>query len=163
MAMDFMKLGAVGTVDKVLDTDTVLVERGGSIYRVAGNRFGGAGGFLLEVDADTAEKDGTALVVSQDVTDMVAAYQAGSHVVLAVPLGLFDPELQDAGYYYMSVLSLLDAEVMEGDPSAAEMYVATTFSEGIEIIYFTNGNPFPASEASVTALRMKKGASDGES
>lgn len=159
MAMDFMKLGAVGTVDKVLDTDTVLVERGGSIYRVAGNRFGGAGGFLLEVDADTATWDDGDFVITQDVTDMVAAYQAGSNVVIKLPLSVTEAGAE--GVCFMSLCSLADAE--DVSPELVGMYMGFGVLEGAVMFIFTNGNPLPASEASVTSLRMKKGASDGES
>lgn len=159
MAMDFMKLGAVGTVDKVLDTDTVLVERGGSIYRVAGNRFGGAGGFLLEVDADTATWDDGDFVITQDVTDMVAAYQAGSNVVLKLPLSVVEAGAE--GAWFMSLCSLAGAE--DVSPELVGMYVGFGVLDGTVTCIFTNGNPFPASEASVASLRMKKGASDGES
>lgn len=163
MAMDFTKLGAVGTVDKVLDTDTVLVERGGSIYRVAGNQLGGAGGFLLEVDAETTTWDSSnnSLIIAQDATDMIAAYQAGSHVVVNFPIAIIEDEA--AGYYYpMSIVSLLDAYVMGDSDAPGMIYLALTLSELCETIYFTNGNPMPDS-ASTTALRLKKGAGDGES
>lgn len=159
MAMDFMKLGAVGTVDKVLDTDTVLVERGGSIYRVAGNRFGGAGGFLLEVDADTATWDDGDFVITQDVTDMVAAYQAGSNVVVKMPISFLEPDV--SGEYYLLLTSLADMGGLGAE--YAGIYVGALFAGGGISVIFTNGNPYPASEASVTSLRMKKGASDGES
>lgn len=159
MAMDFMKLGAVGTVDKVLDTDTVLVERGGSIYRVAGNRFGGAGGFLLEVDADTATWDDGDFVITQDVTDMVSAYQAGSNVVIKLPLSVAEAGAE--GVCFMSLCFLLD--MVAQSPELAGTYMGEAFAGEAMLLYFTNGNPLPASEASVTSLRMKKGASDGES
>lgn len=159
MAMDFMKLGAVGTVDKVLDTDTVLVERGGSIYRVAGNRFGGAGGFLFNMDAASTTVDNGDITNSQDVTDMVAAYQAGSNVVVKMPISMLEPDVD--GEYYLLLTSLADMGGLGAE--YAGIYVGTLFAGGGIRVTFTNGNPFPASEASVTSLRMKKGASDGES
>lgn len=159
MALDFTKLGEVGTVDKVLDTDTVLVERGGSIYRVAGNQLGGAGGYLFEMDAASTTFEGGTFTNSQDVTDMVAAYQAGSNVVLKMPGSILDPESE--GTFFMS-LSMLSAGEMWGDVYAG-MYIGSITAEDVAMILFTNGQPVPTSEASTTALRMKKGASDGKS
>lgn len=159
MAMDFTKLGAVGTVDKVLDTDTVLVERGGSIYRVAGNQLGGAGGFLFEMDAASTTLDNSTIINSQDVTDMVAAYQAGSNVVIKMPFSVLNDST--TGFYYFTLGSLIEGADL--DPDAEGMYIVFVVLDGVMGIYFTNGNPMPTDSASTTALRLKKGAGDGES
>lgn len=160
MAMDFTKLGAVGTVDKVLDTDTVLVERGGSIYRVAGNQLGGAGGFLFEMDAaSTTVGESGEIANSQDVTDMVAAYQAGSNVVIKMPTSVMNDSA--TGFYYLTIAALIEGATF--DPDAEGMYIVIAVAGEVVEFIFTNGNSMPTDSASTTALRLKKGAGDGES
>lgn len=162
MAMDFTKLGAVGTVDKVLDTDTVLVERGGSIYRVAGNQLGGAGGFLFDPPAEegTYDSDSETLYLSSDVTDILAALNRGSPIIWKVNPKMFGSEMDVS--CFSQILFLASGEMMASE--YAGMYLGFAwFGEGRMPIVFLNGNPMPADSASTTALRLKKGAGDGES
>lgn len=162
MALDFTKLGEVGTVDKVLDTDTVLVERGGSIYRVAGNQLGGAGGFLFEpqVGEVTFDVDTQTIFVTSDVTDILAALNRGSPIIWNINPAIFG--IEDGCSVFTQLLFLASGEVLES--SYAGMYLGFVwFGETTILVVFTNGNPMPTSEASTTALRMKKGAGDGKS
>lgn len=163
---DFKKLGAVDTVDEIQEGDTVLVERGGSIYRVAGGQVGGAGGYLLELEAGdvTLDSDAGQLVVTKDVTDMVAAYQGGWNVVLKLPLSLMEEETEEA--FYASLVMLADMGYQSSE--YAGLYFGAVMIEGGLPAVFTNGNPLPT-EASATSLNLLGGAkpvateaSDGE-
>lgn len=164
MALDFTKLGEVGTVDKVLDTDTVLVERGGSIYRVAGNQLGGAGGYLFEpAEGEATMGEGTGLVVTTPCADAFAAIRAGTPVTLVIDAAVIDDSIAELGIVYMPVVF---AGIVDGATVGLTDEVAVgnvVFWNDMLPISFTNGQPMPASEASTTALRMKKGASDGKS
>lgn len=164
MALDFKKLGEVGTVDKVLDTDTVLVERGGSIYRVAGNQLGGAGGYLFEpAEGEATMEEDAGLVITTPCADVFAAIRAGTPITLVMDAAVIGDSYAEFGIVYMPVVC---AAFVDGATVGLTDEVAAGFAIcfGAPLpISFTNGQPMPASEASATALRMRKGASDGKS
>lgn len=158
MAYDFTKLGDAPEVDEIQGGDTVLVSRGGEIYRVAGNQIGGAGGYLLEPEVNevTYDGDNSGLTITKDITDMVAAYQEGSHVVVNVPIEPIGGS-QFAGFYYpMSILALADLYLYGEIETPGMYYAATVASELADTIFFTNGNPVPT-DASATSLNMLGG------
>lgn len=168
---DFKKLGAVDTVDEIQEGDTVLVERGGSIYRVAGGQVGGAGGYLLELGVGELTDMGEIAVqfcIERDVTDMISAYMKGSHVCIKYDVASIGEDFEVYPLTpYAALLSLTDVGVM-GDGYSGIYWGEMSFSGNVVDVVFTNGNPLPT-EASATSLNLLGGAkpvateaSDGE-
>lgn len=152
MEYDFLKLGDVETVNEVLNTDTVFVERNGSIYRADKSKVGGAGGYLLELEDEEIAISDDGLVVTKDVTDMIAAYQAANYVCLKFDLGAIEEDCRGAPCY-VTLMQLIDASSLGAD--LAGMYIGVFCLLGETwLVYFTNGTQIPV-ETSASNLSLQ--------
>lgn len=141
---DFLKLGEVPEVDKLLDTDTVLAVRDGEVYRVPKGQVGGAGGYLIvpEEDEIIEERDNVFWITTpcQEAFDVI---RAGGNVTIAMD--------ESGTLLYMS---LLGAVIMDGSGFGLSGDVMEGWSYGLgdDLMFaFTNGQAVPA-ETSATAL-----------
>lgn len=151
--MDFKKLGEVATVEEILDTDTVLVERDGQIYRADKSKVGGgAGGYLLEPADDevvtvSGSNDGGQLLITTKIDDMLLALEAGSPVSIRVD-GKVLLGIEGA------TVTLIPGVLMTGALVEEEGLALTAYSpfiSGLITIGFTNGGPVPSTSSTSTA------------
>lgn len=162
MSYDFKNLGAVDTVDEIQQSDTVLVERGGKIYRVAGDQVGGGKGLVVTVDASEIVVD-DGIYITKKIDGLWEAYCSGTPVVIGYPLSLLQEDA--SGTVFATLCGLLDGAGL-GEDSAGLYMGGLWFVEGLAPVYFTNGNPLPTAEtSSLNLLSGEKSveASNGES
>lgn len=139
---DFLKLGEVPEVDKLLDTDTVLAVRDGEVYRVPKGQVGGAGGYLLQVANDELEEIDNIFYITTPCQEAFDVIRAGGNVTIA---------LDESGtLIYTSLISAIIFEAAEDFDTEVILGDIATFGEFISVI-LTNGQAVPA-ETSATAL-----------
>ena len=162
--MDFKKLGEVATVEKILDTDTVLVARDGQIYRADKSKVGGgAGGYLLEpadaeiVAMDTDAEQHSQFCITSKIDDVLKGMEAG--VPLTVKMDGNHISNDSAGTsVYIAISSFASGGFLETDMPGAVLAGAglNLFTESFMMFVFTNGGPVPGtsstSAASVNAI-----------
>lgn len=152
--MDFKKLGEVATVEKILDTDTVLVARDGQIYRADKSKVGGgAGGYLLEpADEEITKASGVFYITSQ-INDMLKAIEAGATVTIKMDGKHFAEGMAGA------VLRTCLIGAASGGPLETQLpgivLMGFAFTGGdLDTIYFTNGGPVPSTSSTSTTSAM---------
>lgn len=149
--MDFRKLGEVATVEKILDTDTVLVARDGQIYRADKSKVGGgAGGYLLEpaddevVDSSSSD-DSVQFYITTKIDDMLLALEAGSPVSIRVDGKVLGVEGTTA--------TLIPGTLISGglvEQQGFALMAIGIFITGLVQIGFTNGGPVPSTSSTST-------------
>lgn len=152
--MDFKKLGEVATVEKILDTDTVLVARDGQIYRADKSKVGGgAGGYLLEpADAEivkASDSSGTFYITSQ-INDMLKAIEAGATVTIKMDGKHFEESMEGAVLHTCLIAAASGGPIETQLPGIALAGWAFTGGDS-GTFYFTNGGPVPSTSSTSTA------------
>lgn len=133
--MEFKRLAEVETVEAVNDGDTVLIEQGGEVKRAPKSQVGGAGGYIMKPTAEECTYDSSVkqLIITTDCTDMAKAVEAGTHVSVVIPAGVF---AEDATELVLCPVAWAYAENVL-------MAMAYNFN-GIGVIYFANGSYTPS-------------------
>lgn len=133
--MEFKRLAEVETVEAVNDGDTVLIEQGGEIKRAAKMHVSGAGGYIMKPTAEECTYDPSTkqLIITTDCTDLAKAVEAGAHVSIVIPDGVFAEDAHE----------LVSCPVAWACGENALVAVAYIFDE-IGVIYFANGSYTPS-------------------
>lgn len=156
--MDFKKLGEVATVEEILDTDTVLVERDGQIYRADKSKVGGgAGGYLLEpadaeiVAMDTEEQHSEFCITSK-IDDMLKGVEAGAPLTVKMDGKHISNDIAGMSVY-IAISSFASGGSLETEMPGAVLYSGgfNVFSGELALFIFTNGGPVPGADSTSAA------------
>lgn len=93
--MEFKRLAEVETVEAVNDGDTVLIEQGGEVKRAPKSQVGGAGGYIMKptVEECIRTEGNNQIVITKDFSDIAKAVEAGAHVSIVIPDGVYTGEM----------------------------------------------------------------------
>lgn len=156
--MDFKKLGEVETVEEILDTDTVLVERDGQIYRADKSKVGGgAGGYLLEpadaeiVAMDTAVKHSQFCITSK-IDDVLKGVKAGAPMTVKMDGKHISNDFAGTSIY-IAISFFASGGFLETEMPGAVLYGGglNLIAGDLLIFVFTNGGPVPDTSSTSTA------------
>lgn len=138
---DFVNLAEVEEVENLQDGDTLLVARGGDVFRISKDiAGGGVGGYLIKPSAGEVIENEIGYYITTPCDELIKVVKAGGTATIIIDTSIVGV---DEGDMYINL-------VMAYSPQMFESVGAELFGAGMALgqtinFVFTNGAPAPAS------------------